>query len=223
MIAQTPASASGVFDLDSQSTFQQAINGGLLAPVTAWDPGMEFAFPGEMANFVPASLSTNSHGLVVSVEADMPVNDFAWDYLYGVDPDLANKDIKKTAMVGALEPGVTAQIVIELTDSAGKMKSWTENVAAAGNVMIDIKADGGKQGLDGFKEEAGFDIKKVTVIKDLVKYIQPKDVSVPLDVVETAFAVTVPEPSTWAMLVAGFASLGLVGHRQSRKRTALAA
>ena len=28
---------------------------------------------------------------------------------------------------------------------------------------------------------------------------------------------TVPEPSTWAMMILGFASLGFIGYRQARK------
>ncbi len=34
---------------------------------------------------------------------------------------------------------------------------------------------------------------------------------------------TVPEPSTWAMLLLGFAGLGFAGHRTSRKAVAIAA
>jgi hypothetical protein len=33
------------------------------------------------------------------------------------------------------------------------------------------------------------------------------------------FAITVPEPSTWAMMLIGFAGLGLVGYRASRQMT----
>jgi hypothetical protein len=36
-------------------------------------------------------------------------------------------------------------------------------------------------------------------------------------------AVTVPEPSTWAMMLLGFAGLGFAGYRASRKKVALAA
>jgi hypothetical protein len=34
--------------------------------------------------------------------------------------------------------------------------------------------------------------------------------------------VAVPEPSTWTMLIAGFAGLGIAGYQVSRKRSALA-
>jgi hypothetical protein len=36
-------------------------------------------------------------------------------------------------------------------------------------------------------------------------------------------ALSTPEPSTWAMTVLGFASLGFAGHRKARKTAALAA
>jgi hypothetical protein len=39
----------------------------------------------------------------------------------------------------------------------------------------------------------------------------------------TGAASTVPEPSTWAMMLAGFAGLGFLGWRGSRKTTARAA
>ena len=39
-----------------------------------------------------------------------------------------------------------------------------------------------------------------------------------------AAVVTAPEPSTWAMLLSGFAGLGLVGYRRARsRRSALSA
>jgi hypothetical protein len=37
------------------------------------------------------------------------------------------------------------------------------------------------------------------------------------------FTATVPEPSTWAMMLFGFAGLGLIGYRQTRKRQAATA
>jgi len=33
----------------------------------------------------------------------------------------------------------------------------------------------------------------------------------------------IPEPATWAMMLAGFAGLGFAGYRASRKRSAIAA
>ncbi len=39
----------------------------------------------------------------------------------------------------------------------------------------------------------------------------------------TGFTVAVPEPSTWAMMVLGFAGLGFAGYRASRRATAAAA
>jgi PEP-CTERM motif len=42
-------------------------------------------------------------------------------------------------------------------------------------------------------------------------------------VVVTAATPAVPEPSTWAMMLIGFAGLGYAGHRASRKSAALAA
>ncbi len=38
-----------------------------------------------------------------------------------------------------------------------------------------------------------------------------------------SFTSTVPEASTWAMLVAGFAGLGLLGRRAARRQVALSA
>jgi hypothetical protein len=40
--------------------------------------------------------------------------------------------------------------------------------------------------------------------------------------VELELTPTVPEVPTWAMMLAGFAGLGLVGHRASARRAALA-
>jgi hypothetical protein len=37
------------------------------------------------------------------------------------------------------------------------------------------------------------------------------------------FVPTVPEPSTWAMMLVGFAGLGFVGYRRSRKAASIAA
>jgi PEP-CTERM motif len=42
-------------------------------------------------------------------------------------------------------------------------------------------------------------------------------------VVVTASTSPVPEPSTWAMMLIGFAGLGYAGHRASRKSAALVA
>jgi hypothetical protein len=44
----------------------------------------------------------------------------------------------------------------------------------------------------------------------------------PVDIFTTVASGAVPEPSTWAMLLAGFAGLGFVGYRAKRKITAIA-
>ena len=44
-----------------------------------------------------------------------------------------------------------------------------------------------------------------------------------LDRVAGGVTATVPEPSTWAMMLLGFAGLGFAGYRKSRKAAALAA
>ena len=44
-----------------------------------------------------------------------------------------------------------------------------------------------------------------------------------LDYVAAGVAVTAPEPSTWAMMVLGFAGLGFAGYRSSRKTAGVAA
>jgi hypothetical protein len=46
---------------------------------------------------------------------------------------------------------------------------------------------------------------------------------VPLLTVDFAVGGTVPEPSTWAMLLLGFAGLGFVGYRKARLTSAPAA
>jgi hypothetical protein len=44
-----------------------------------------------------------------------------------------------------------------------------------------------------------------------------------VDYVANGVAVSTPEPSTWAMMVLGFAGVGFVGYRKSRKAVAVAA
>jgi hypothetical protein len=39
----------------------------------------------------------------------------------------------------------------------------------------------------------------------------------------STFGTAVPEPSTWAMMLLGFAGLGFAGYRRSRKASAIAA
>ena len=39
----------------------------------------------------------------------------------------------------------------------------------------------------------------------------------------TGLTLTVPEPSTWAMMLFGFAGLGFAGYRKSHKSAAIAA
>jgi hypothetical protein len=36
-------------------------------------------------------------------------------------------------------------------------------------------------------------------------------------------AISVPEPSTWAMMILGFAGLGFAGYRRTRKAVSIAA
>ena len=44
-----------------------------------------------------------------------------------------------------------------------------------------------------------------------------------LDYVSAGVAASTPEPSTWAMMILGFAGLGFAGYRASRKAAAVAA
>jgi hypothetical protein len=44
-----------------------------------------------------------------------------------------------------------------------------------------------------------------------------------VDYVGNGVAASTPEPSTWAMMVLGFAGVGFVGYRKSRKAVAVAA
>jgi hypothetical protein len=44
-----------------------------------------------------------------------------------------------------------------------------------------------------------------------------------LDRVAGGVTATAPEPSTWAMMVLGFAGLGFAGYRRTRKAAAVAA
>jgi PEP-CTERM motif len=40
---------------------------------------------------------------------------------------------------------------------------------------------------------------------------------------DATFTATIPEPSTWAMMLLGFAGLGFAGYRRSRKAVSIAA
>jgi hypothetical protein len=44
-----------------------------------------------------------------------------------------------------------------------------------------------------------------------------------LDYVSAGVAASTPEPSTWAMMILGFAGLGFAGYRASRKAAAVGA
>ena len=76
-------------------------------------------------------------------------------------------------------------------------------------------ADGG-----GFKCNGGafFDIFSWSVVPGTtVGGLNPEDLVLSVTVTP------VPEPSTWAMMLAGFAGLGFLSYRASRKTTAAAA
>ena len=47
--------------------------------------------------------------------------------------------------------------------------------------------------------------------------------STALDYVGGGVTASTPEPSTWAMMVLGFAGLGFAGYRKARKTVAIAA
>jgi PEP-CTERM motif len=60
-------------------------------------------------------------------------------------------------------------------------------------------------------------IQSLSVIKDQSDFAGSAG-SADSSILGNAFSVTaVPEPSTWAMLLVGFAGLGLAGYRQRRK------
>ena len=193
--------ASGIFVLDSKATYQAAIDGGLLSPVTSWDAGMEFLFPGDSADFVSATLATDSTGLLVQFVTNFATSIFGDDYTYGVDPDLTGKKIDKKIEIPPL-PGATGAVVsIMLTDTNGKHKAWTIVGPPGGSVQPDFAADQGSQGADGFKQDPGFDITKVTIIRDGFSYTFPapppkQGGAMKEDLESVTPGTKLPEPST---------------------------
>ena len=201
-LTSLPCSANPVFTLDSQATFQAAIDSGLLAPIVAWDSTLEDVFPGQQPNFQAATLSTNSQGLAVNFTDSLPTVIFGELYTYGTDPDLTNAKITKTVTVPFMPNAATATVSFILTDTNGKNKAWTVNVFPGGTVMPDFMAAGGQQGANGFAMDAGFDISKVTIIRDAYMYNNPKAGGGKAAVAQSNLAVSiVPEPSSRGLML----------------------
>jgi hypothetical protein len=54
--------------------------------------------------------------------------------------------------------------------------------------------------------------------------VGPNHVNGAVDIGQSMASIAIiPEPATWAMMLAGFAGLGFAGYRASRKRSAIAA
>ena len=91
---------------------------------------------------------------------------------------------------------------------------------AAGNLIIDIDGYGMYSGSVAFAFNSASDGAFSRVYSDFTGVVDNNSGLV------TGFTVVgtpVPEPSTWAMMVLGFAGLGFAGYRASRRATATAA
>jgi hypothetical protein len=82
--------------------------------------------------------------------------------------------------------------------------------------------DGSSQftGWTAFSDLGNFIQGENTLVFNVVNYAQPGGNPSGLDVQFVSSAV--PEPATWAMLLLGFAGLGFVGRRASRRDAAIA-
>lgn len=220
--------ATALFNLDSPQEFQQALDANLLRSVSEWDSGMEFFAPGEESFFRTPTLFVNEQGLVIEFGEEheaIPVIS-AFDYVYDEDPDLTNHKFQKTVNVPVVPGAEGAWVGVMLTDENGKKKVWSFGTTAGGTVTIDIAANGGQQGADKFKVEDGFDISKVTVIRQPLQIHLPPPPVPPrppgiFQASETRFAVEkVPEStSTITLLALGTLGAGSAVLRKQKQKS----
>jgi hypothetical protein len=103
----------------------------------------------------------------------------------------------------------------ETFDVVGTGDGLTNGLTSPSLNGVACGADGG-----GFKCNAGafFDIFSLSVVPGmLVDGMNPEDLALSVTVTQ------VPKPSTWAMMLAGFAGLGALAYRASRKTKAAVA
>jgi hypothetical protein len=84
-------------------------------------------------------------------------------------------------------------------------------IAGFPEIMSDIKLG----------DTEGFFVRGDT-IKIVRDYSSLAETDVPYDNLQTTTSSSVPESSTWAMMLIGFAGLGFVGYRKSRKAVSIA-
>jgi PEP-CTERM motif len=114
---------------------------------------------------------------------------------------------------------------VDLVDGFSLSSGETFDIAGTGggltNDLTSLSLDGVACGADGggFKCNGGafFDIFSWSIVPGTtIGGLNPEDLMLSVTVTQ------VPEPSTWAMMLAGFAGLGFLSYRASRKTPAAA-
>ena len=231
--------ASANVSIATLSEWQANIHTGTISVVDSWNTTFEEMYPGQSALFIVPTMNVtdykNKAALSLEYESATSISYInACKYTYGEDPDFTHQKISFSIDKGPLpkkETDPKEKFSIHLLDVKGKTKSWVFELPAkdgSGDLLdmfyqYSIDANAGEQGGD-LTIKPGFDITKVTQIwfdrAGHGKYANADNTKIEMgkwDHISVTTMTPMPEPETYAMLLAGF---GLIGVVVRRKRVA---
>jgi hypothetical protein len=200
------AGADGTIHLATPAQFQADITAGnlttppdLTSPTDPYVAGLNAGFAGQNANFAPATLSTDTKGLVTDINGTNPTAIGCYGHKYGVDPNLS---IHTLRMSFTANPSVDT-VMIGLVDTNRKVKLWEfQGTPLITSNTFTLNATGGvgEGGSTFFFKDGTFDLTQVTNVEVAFRGAASGG---HLITGTTLFSADIPEPSG--------AALGLLG------------
>jgi hypothetical protein len=134
--------ASPIFSINTQAEWQNALNSGQVSEVVSSYPALAH-YGTEGIDYVVATptlsaLNNGQSGLGDGLQMEWgdDENDIAqvaaWEYTYGVDPDLTGMRLRLTVTPPASAPPVILAVSLTLTDTLGNWMSWFWDVIPPG-------------------------------------------------------------------------------------------